>query len=89
MNISPSIVEKAKHYAGSEPQRMENLLQELQEQKTKAQQELEKQREIGQQLEEELGKIRGEVHRLEHARETCVEEARTKLTPTSTLPYRA
>ena len=80
MGINNHIISEARKYYGTEAQRMENMLKELQEQKFSIMEELHSQKVISSQLQGELAKIQEEQASLHEIKESLVESYRTKLT---------
>ncbi|MES2614242.1 MAG: Smr/MutS family protein [Bdellovibrionota bacterium] len=80
MGINLQIIAQARKYYGSEAERMENMLKELQEQKINIKEELQQQQELSLQIQDELAKIQHEKQYLLEIKETLVESYRTKLT---------
>lgn len=73
MHLDPDLISKARGYWGSEAQRMENLLKELQEKRIELEDTLQQQKKQEQQLAKELDQLELERKKLEENVESLVE----------------
>jgi DNA mismatch repair protein MutS2 len=79
MKLNPSLIEKARGYWGSEAQRMENILKDLQEKRIDLDQILKNQTSVLNQLTQDLEKLESEKKHLVDLSENLVDGYRNKL----------
>lgn len=79
MRLDAQLIEKARGYWGSESQRMENILKDLQEKRIDLEQNLKQQKAILNQLNQDHKKLESEQHHLMDLSENLVEGYRNKL----------
>ena len=79
MGIERHIISEARRYYGDDAQRMENILQDLQQQKRDVEEELYEQKQLSQKIKDELEAIQKEQKSLLEIKESLVEGYRSKL----------